>query len=96
MGREDWMREMRVYRLSELREFFNRHRCPWCESVDRPARLAMHSYDHSGGVGVIKEDSRMSIQWVYGVCETCEHQWAMRKLMSMDELMIQTEDFYDV
>jgi len=53
----------------------------------------MHSYDHGGGVLVIKEDSSMSIQWVYGVCETCEHQWSIGKLMAMDELMIQTEDF---
>ena len=86
---------MKVYSVSELREFFDLHPCPWCESDDRPAGLTMHSYDHSGGVGVINEDSRMSIQWVYGTCETCKHQWSLGKLESAYQYSsaIQTDDF---
>jgi len=83
----------RVYSLNELREFFDRHPCPWCESADRPAGLTMHSYDHSGGVAVVQDSGGVSLQWAYGVCETCRHEWSMGKLIQMDELMIQTDDF---
>ena len=76
-------REMRVYMIAELRRFFGKARCPWCKAVEKPSSLTMEHYDHPGGVPVIQHGGQPIPQWVFGVCETCQHQWSFQRLKEM-------------
>jgi hypothetical protein len=69
---------MRVYTSRELTAFFATTPCPYCLLDEQPATLQMHSYSHAGGVAVGSPSRRL---WTYGICETCETQWSLDKLL---------------
>ena len=71
---------MRAHLLSELASFFSEEQCRYCEAVERPSTLTMHSYSHPNGVGVIQPDGGVAPRWVYGTCETCQYQWSYHRL----------------
>jgi len=47
--------------------------------IDREAEI--QHYDNSAGFPV---DGFPKLQWLYIVCPTCEHQWALNKILPRD------------
>ena len=72
--------ELTTDRFGTLATELVSHRCPWCESVDRPARLQLRSYPHENGLPVNDGSGRISRHWIYGVCESCGHEWSLVQL----------------
>ena len=81
VNQKEWQRKLTSYwSLSELRAFFDRQRCPYCQSEEHEASLTMHMYPHSDGL-LLEDGERY---WAYGLCQRCSYQWAWRKLMEQN------------
>jgi len=89
VDQKEWQRKLtsiyckqnrEYWSLSELRAFFDRQRCPYCQSEEHEASLTMHMYPHSDGL-LLEDGERY---WAYGLCQRCSYQWAWQKLMEQN------------